>query len=772
VAIPIAVAPADANPYPTHALEDRTDQSEEVFDRDTAYVLCLLVVLTVEQLAGRLRTGRAGILSLLVVLTMPLVDMALCRLLGRRARRIQPDGVARSGASFLPVLQRGIHIVVTAAGVLVIARLWNLDLAGMATRGVGARVGGALIDIGLTVMLAYLVWQLAKTAIVSLVDDQHPIQTLVPHRSDPPLRERVSPAAPLPVSGAVSPQSTHAPICMQPDGRMELLRPTGVAAPQLGRAHPSSPTRTPSRSTNPLAGSLPKPLGQSDDSLPSTARMGHARMWYEGCTPRGDMELSRDYDSNIVASLEHRILKRLQETRRVAGDHLWFVVRPEIFAIPFLDGFLLYSPLQGLLLLITRAGFASLLLNESLSISECLQDCVTEPDRELVVLFDRHPRQQPKVGSLPAAAFLPTSLMLSPTAACQLACTYCYIRGGDNPRNMPWEIAEVAIRFTTANARHAGKTRFDLELHGQGEPTANWPLFSDAIRLTEAQCAGYGLEPRVSVVTNGILTKAKIAFLAQHKVRVGLSFDALKPSMDRQRPMRNGESSFDRVMDTIRTFDDMGVPFAIRSTVTPLTVDELEEFVALLLEHTSCRYINFEPVCSEGRAADGGLDDSALIPRFVDAFRKASDFGIRHGVQVAFSTTRVDGLRSSFCGAYGADLNFCVSTEGLVSSCYEVLEATDPRAAIFVYGKYDRYSRMFRFNYERLQGLLDLNVTQIQRCQNCFAKWNCGGDCLSKAALGGLEHIKSAIPLERCVATRAFTSTELFQTLFRQRTPS
>jgi integrase/recombinase XerD len=34
VAIPIAVAPADANPYSRHASEDRTDQSEEVFDRD------------------------------------------------------------------------------------------------------------------------------------------------------------------------------------------------------------------------------------------------------------------------------------------------------------------------------------------------------------------------------------------------------------------------------------------------------------------------------------------------------------------------------------------------------------------------------------------------------------------------------------------------------------------------------------------------------------------------------------------------------------------
>ena len=131
----------------------------------TAYVVCLLVVLTVEQLAGRLRTGRAGILSLLVVLAMPLVDMALCRLLDRRGGRAQPDGGAPSGASFLPVLRRGVHIVVTAAGVLVIVRLWNLDLAGLAARGAGARVAGALIDIGLTLMLAYLVWQLAKTAI-------------------------------------------------------------------------------------------------------------------------------------------------------------------------------------------------------------------------------------------------------------------------------------------------------------------------------------------------------------------------------------------------------------------------------------------------------------------------------------------------------------------------------------------------------------------------------------------------------------------------------
>jgi hypothetical protein len=35
MAMPIAVAPADASPYPHHASEDRTDHSEEVFDRDS-----------------------------------------------------------------------------------------------------------------------------------------------------------------------------------------------------------------------------------------------------------------------------------------------------------------------------------------------------------------------------------------------------------------------------------------------------------------------------------------------------------------------------------------------------------------------------------------------------------------------------------------------------------------------------------------------------------------------------------------------------------------
>jgi small-conductance mechanosensitive channel len=131
----------------------------------TAYVLGLLLILTVEQLAGRLRTGRAGILSLLVVIAMPLVDMALCRLLDRRVAKARTAPGTDPNASFVPVLRQAIHIAVTIAGLLVIVDVWDIDLMDLATRGVGARLAGVLINVALTLLVAYLVWQFAKTAI-------------------------------------------------------------------------------------------------------------------------------------------------------------------------------------------------------------------------------------------------------------------------------------------------------------------------------------------------------------------------------------------------------------------------------------------------------------------------------------------------------------------------------------------------------------------------------------------------------------------------------
>ena len=131
----------------------------------TAYGLCLVAVMTLERLAGRLRTGRAGS-------EPPGRDRDAARRHGAvpAARAAGGERLGRrEGPLRTPASDRSCARPSTSSSpspaLLVIVRLWNLDLLGLATRGLGARVAGALIDIGLTVMLAYLVWQVAKTAI-------------------------------------------------------------------------------------------------------------------------------------------------------------------------------------------------------------------------------------------------------------------------------------------------------------------------------------------------------------------------------------------------------------------------------------------------------------------------------------------------------------------------------------------------------------------------------------------------------------------------------
>jgi small-conductance mechanosensitive channel len=129
------------------------------------YLLFLGGLLTVENLAGREMLAGVGLWSILVVVAMPLADRALCALVTGTAPAPGPDAPAAGGAVFGPVLRRGVHIGVTVAGLLLLARLWRLDFRGMAENHAGAWATGALIDVAVLLLLASLAWEVLRTAI-------------------------------------------------------------------------------------------------------------------------------------------------------------------------------------------------------------------------------------------------------------------------------------------------------------------------------------------------------------------------------------------------------------------------------------------------------------------------------------------------------------------------------------------------------------------------------------------------------------------------------
>jgi hypothetical protein len=83
----------------------------------TVYALGVVTAATIEQLDHRNVNSYTGILSLVVVVAMPLVDMALGWLVDRRPPGGAP-GPRTLHASYVPVLRRGVHIAVPSAGSL------------------------------------------------------------------------------------------------------------------------------------------------------------------------------------------------------------------------------------------------------------------------------------------------------------------------------------------------------------------------------------------------------------------------------------------------------------------------------------------------------------------------------------------------------------------------------------------------------------------------------------------------------------------------------
>jgi len=140
----------------------------------TAVLFLVYLAAFLDALAGRPAQGK-GILSLLLLIALPVVDLFLSRALhaamaARAETGAASAGKASSGAatSYEPVLRKAIHIVVVVTGGLVLAGLWGIDFMRLAERGLGEQIAGHLFEVGIILLVAYLLWELAKTVVAHL----------------------------------------------------------------------------------------------------------------------------------------------------------------------------------------------------------------------------------------------------------------------------------------------------------------------------------------------------------------------------------------------------------------------------------------------------------------------------------------------------------------------------------------------------------------------------------------------------------------------------
>lgn len=441
-----------------------------------------------------------------------------------------------------------------------------------------------------------------------------------------------------------------------------------------------------------------------------------------------------------------------------------------------------YAPLRRLAFTVNAAGEAVLARLEKGLMPEQVDESTETFMRTLgrMELFHKLPDAPPAMSGYDTVSYHPTTVTLFLTGNCNLGCSYCYARGGETNGVMSWDLARAALDFVIQNALETNETRVKVVFHGDGEPTLAWPVLQRCIDYTEDRCAEEALTWSFEAGLNGIIAEKRLRWLAPKLHDLTISLDGPPDIQDAQRPLtsvaakrradrlehsdtsaaqpdRDHISSSQIVLRTLRILDELHVRYGLRCTITRRAVERIPEIVEYFCQVSQSAQIQLEPVFAIGRALDHG--DLAVDPgTFVRGFLAGRLVAKRHGRRLLYSGARADQITNRFCEAISGAFN--LTSDGRVTSCYEVFSRDDPRNRYFAIGGYDRGSGTFRVNLEKIRRASKWTALEKTSCRTCFAKYHCAGDCSAKlATLGDPE---GTVDPNRCYVIRELTRAQIF----------
>ena len=353
--------------------------------------------------------------------------------------------------------------------------------------------------------------------------------------------------------------------------------------------------------------------------------------------------------------------------------------------------------------------------------------------------------------------FKPTTVNLFLTTDCSMQCIYCYASGGEKATRIKQEYIEIAVHEIIQNALSLKKKNINVNYHGGGDIGVVWDLVEQTTDYINRLTSENNLKVYYSAGLNGILSDSQREWVVKNLHSVTLSLDGDKEIQNYLRPLKNGRPSFDHVDKTLRYFDSKSFEYAIRSTITFETVVHLERIVAFICENYNVRKIKAEPVYIQGRASHSNVK-MPDAEEFIEHFLKAKKIANSFGKELLYSGARFETFTNSFCKATGA--SFGVTPEGHITSCYEVLDTINPDSNIFFYGKIE--NGKIKIDQKKLDGLAAFTVNNKDKCEKCFAKFHCAGDCPVKSV-----QVKNNPENEnyRCIINRELTKHQLLETI-------
>jgi len=329
-----------------------------------------------------------------------------------------------------------------------------------------------------------------------------------------------------------------------------------------------------------------------------------------------------------------------------------------------------------------------------------------------------------------------SALNLNLTDRCNLACVYCYARGGNYARLDREFGPEAAVTAVSAAFAQADPDRdFRIEFFG-GEPFLNEAAIGAVLDWQDRTPAWrqYPRGTRNRVSTNLThLDDALLERIRQSEMILSISLDGTAEVQDEQRPFKDGRGSYEVIIDNIRRIRQACPDHTIVARMTVFKHDARLAAIAEELVQTDLfDYVSLYPAAVHtDQVRDVG--HSHFSTAFREQFlRLAGDYprllarGRFKGILELnrYALLLLTGRAAlNHCRA-GAGY-FTASPDGSVHPCHRLVGDTAWNLGRFDFGPAER---------ERLRPW-QVPVTDRPACTACALRYMCGGGCKQEALL-------------------------------------
>lgn len=314
------------------------------------------------------------------------------------------------------------------------------------------------------------------------------------------------------------------------------------------------------------------------------------------------------------------------------------------------------------------------------------------------------------------------------TTRCNLDCKYCYTNKEDYPEQ------KIDLDFAKCLLEDYFKTNYKkvVRFFAAGEPTMNLEAIKTILAYANSLTDE---EIKVEIQTNGMFDEDTASWLAENVDYIWISCDGTPDVQDFYRPVFQSEKASSSIVEkNIRYLSNhckemVGVRMTILNSNLHRQKEMLNYFYGL-----GVRDVWADPIFpSVGyKEPYEKIDLMEFAKEFVEACNYAEGLGMFYGSNY---TCNFDEHVCHYCRACKPVPH--ATTDGYVTACdmamfKEQEGSNNEHMNVLIYGKWNPHTKSIEYDERRIDNIRNRNCEHMSHCENCIAKYHCGGYCLGE----------------------------------------